>query len=92
MGDNVLSWPDFPGNNMFNSFGNLGVDPSAALLFVDFTDGVALHLSGSAEVVWSEPGQLGDAGDEGGTGRRVRFTPDAVVRSATALRARVIAS
>ena len=32
-----LWWPDFPGNNMFNSFGNLAVDPSAALLFIDST-------------------------------------------------------
>jgi hypothetical protein len=31
-----LWWPDYRGNNMFNSFGNLEVDKTAALLFVDF--------------------------------------------------------
>jgi predicted pyridoxine 5'-phosphate oxidase superfamily flavin-nucleotide-binding protein len=41
-----LWWPDYAGNNMFNSLGNLASDPSAALLFVDFSTGATLHLSG----------------------------------------------
>ncbi len=49
---NGLRWPDFPGNNMFNSLGNLAVDPAAALLFVDFFSGRTLQLSGTAEVQW----------------------------------------
>jgi predicted pyridoxine 5'-phosphate oxidase superfamily flavin-nucleotide-binding protein len=61
-----LWWPDFGGNNMFNSFGNLFVDPTAALLFVDFTRGATLQLSGTASLHW------GGASD----GRRVLFTPD----------------
>lgn len=65
-----LSWPDFPGNNMFNSFGNLAIDDSAALLFVDFASGTQLHLSGTAAVEWAPPGA---ADDDFGTGRRVRF-------------------
>ena len=32
---NRLWWPDFPGNNMFNSYGNLAVDDEAALLFIE---------------------------------------------------------
>ena len=48
----ALSWPDFPGNNMFNSLGNLAVDPTAALLFVDFPTGRTLQLSGAAAVQW----------------------------------------
>ncbi|HEY2195834.1 MAG TPA: pyridoxamine 5'-phosphate oxidase family protein [Actinomycetospora sp.] len=70
-----LWWPDYPGNNMFNSFGNLAVDPAAALLFVDFPAGRALHLSGTARVEWEVSG----AGDDGGTGRRVWFDVEAVV-------------
>jgi predicted pyridoxine 5'-phosphate oxidase superfamily flavin-nucleotide-binding protein len=70
-GGGGLWWPDYPGNNMFSSFGNLAVDPEAALLFLDFTTGRTLHLAGTAEVVWGEPGR---AGDDGHTGRRVRFT------------------
>ena len=46
--DHTLWWPDYPGNNMFNSLGNLAVDPTAALLFLDFTTGRTLHLSGQA--------------------------------------------
>jgi predicted pyridoxine 5'-phosphate oxidase superfamily flavin-nucleotide-binding protein len=47
-----LSWPDFPGNNMFNSLGNLAVDPAAALLFIDFATGRTIQLSGAAAVQW----------------------------------------
>ncbi|GAB3826313.1 pyridoxamine 5'-phosphate oxidase family protein [Dactylosporangium cerinum] len=71
-----LWWPDYPGNNMFNSLGNLATDPSAALLVPDFATGRTLHLSGTATVEWTEPGT--GAPDEV-TGRRVRFHPAAVV-------------
>jgi uncharacterized protein len=70
-----LSWPDFPGNNMFNSFGNLAVDPAAALLFIDFATGRTIQLSGTAAVQWLD--------DE----RSVRFdVQDVVVSSVPALR------
>jgi predicted pyridoxine 5'-phosphate oxidase superfamily flavin-nucleotide-binding protein len=46
--DGVLQIPDFQGNNYFNTFGNLLHDPRAALLFVDFPGGRALHLAGEA--------------------------------------------
>jgi predicted pyridoxine 5'-phosphate oxidase superfamily flavin-nucleotide-binding protein len=71
-----LWWPDYPGNNMFNSFGNLEVDNTAALLFVDFDTGASLQLSGTAAVEWITPG---GRGDDGGTGRRVRFAVESVV-------------
>jgi predicted pyridoxine 5'-phosphate oxidase superfamily flavin-nucleotide-binding protein len=72
--DRTLWWPDYPGNNMFNSLGNLAVDPAAALLFVDFLTGRTLHLSGRARL---EVTEAGTAGDDGYTGRRVRFRLDA---------------
>ena len=72
-----LWWPDYPGNNLFNSFGNLAADPSAALLFVDFRAGIALQLSGRATVRWDEPGAAG-----ADTGRRVQFTPEWVITTA----------
>lgn len=71
-----LWWPDYPGNNMFNSLGNLAADPAAALLVPDFRTGRALHLSGTATVEWTTPGT--GASDEI-TGRRVRFHPTAAV-------------
>jgi uncharacterized protein len=70
-----LWWPDYPGNNMFNSLGNLEVDKSAALLFVDFESGASLQISGTAAVEWITPRA---AGDDGGTGRRVCFTIESV--------------
>ena len=66
-----LWWPDYPGNNMFNSFGNLAVDDEAALLFVDFVTGASLQVSGTARVEWTSPGA---DGDDGGVGRRVAFS------------------
>ena len=66
-----LWWPDYPGNNLFNSFGNLAVDPAAALLFVNFDTGETLQLSGTAEVDWTLAGR---PGDDGHTGRRAVFT------------------
>lgn len=76
LGENdELWWPDYAGNNMFNSLGNLAVDPGAALLFVDFTTGATVQLSGTAELEWTRPGR---PGDDGGTGRRVRFRPELV--------------
>jgi hypothetical protein len=69
--DGRLWWPDYPGNNLFNSFGNLAVDPEASLLFLDFDSGRTLQLSGAAEVEWDAAGQ---PGDDGHTGRRAVFT------------------
>jgi hypothetical protein len=74
-----LEWPDYPGNNMFNSFGNLAVDPAAALLFVDFRAGVTLQLSGTATVRWGEPA---GPGDDPHSGRSVQFVPERVITTA----------
>lgn len=66
----TLWWPDYPGNNLFNSLGNLQVDPEASLLFPDFARQVALHVQGTAELVITAR-----TDDEGGTGRRIVFSP-----------------
>ena len=74
-----LWWPDYPGNNMFNSFGNLFADPTAALLFMDFRGGITLQLSGTAKVRW---GDQTTSGDDANTGRRVEFVPQQVITTA----------
>lgn len=71
-----LWWPDYRGNNMFNTLGNLDLDPTAVLLVPDFATGRALHLSGRAALRWITPGS---PGDDGHTGRRVDFTPQRLV-------------
>ena len=47
-----LSWPDYVGNALFNTLGNLTLDPEAALVFVDFACGDMLHVNGRATIVW----------------------------------------
>lgn len=53
--DRSLEFPDYPGNNMFNTLGNLDGHPRAGLLFVDFERGDLLQLTGRARVAW-KPG------------------------------------
>ncbi|OLZ65718.1 pyridoxamine 5-phosphate oxidase [Streptomyces sp. IMTB 2501] len=43
-----LTWPDYPGNAMFLTLGNLRTDPRAGLLFLDWTTGDTLQLTGEA--------------------------------------------
>ena len=37
---------------MFQTLGNLAVDPRAGLLFMNFNNGSTLQLTGRAEIVW----------------------------------------
>jgi len=53
----VLTMPDFAGNNMFNTLGNLARYPRAGLLFPDFTSGDLLLVTGSTEMVWQGAAQ-----------------------------------
>jgi len=45
-----LSWADFPGNQMFNTLGNIEVQPRVGLLFLDVAQGGWLWLQGLAHV------------------------------------------
>ena len=47
-----LAFPDYVGNNMFNTLGNLAHHPQAGLLFVDFESGDVLQLAGRASLHW----------------------------------------
>lgn len=47
-----LWFPDYSGNNMFNTLGNLAVNPQVALLFVDFASGRTLQVRGDAKIRW----------------------------------------
>ncbi len=50
-----LIFPDYPGNNMFNSLGNITAYPKAGLLFPDFEKHAVLQLSGAAKILWDDP-------------------------------------
>ncbi len=47
-----LVFPDYAGNNHFNTMGNLVLDPRAGFLFVDFETGGLLQLTGRATIDW----------------------------------------
>jgi predicted pyridoxine 5'-phosphate oxidase superfamily flavin-nucleotide-binding protein len=71
-GATVLTAPDFRGNNAFNTFGNIALNPLAGLLFVDFARGDLLSLTGTAEVVWDGAELAAFAGAQ----RLLRFRVD----------------
>lgn len=52
--EKTLLWPDYIGNNMFNTLGNISAYSQAGLLFVDFERGATLQLTGKAAVVWGK--------------------------------------
>jgi len=54
-GTNRLALPDYSGNNMFNTLGNLAVDPRCGLLFIDVPSGSTLQLRGRATLLWDDP-------------------------------------
>lgn len=47
-----LSWPEYSGNLMYMTLGNLELDPRCGLLFPDWDTGATLHLTGRARVDW----------------------------------------
>ena len=66
----TIRWPEFPGNSMFNTLGNLLHDPHAGLVIPDFVRGVGLQVIGKAETIWDQPDP---ANETGGTRRFVEL-------------------
>lgn len=59
VGENVVAWPDYDGNRMYRSLGNIARNPRVGLLFVRFDgrlfNGAArLRINGRAEIDESE--------------------------------------
>jgi hypothetical protein len=52
--EQTVLWPEYNGNGMFNTLGNIIENPEAGLLFVDFEQGGTLQLSGTARIIWDE--------------------------------------
>ncbi|MCC3765340.1 pyridoxamine 5'-phosphate oxidase family protein [Glycomyces sp. TRM65418] len=75
-GDGGLTWPDYSGNSMYMTLGNLELDPRCGLLFLDWERGRSLHLTGTARVDW-DPRR---AAAVPGAQRLVDFTLDRVVQ------------
>lgn len=77
----LVSWPDYPGNTMFNTLGNLAAHPRAGLLFIDFRDGSTLRATGSARIDWSAP----EDADPRRVGRRVTVALEQTIEIAREL-------
>ncbi|WP_405895559.1 pyridoxamine 5'-phosphate oxidase family protein [Streptomyces sp. NBC_00104] len=48
----LLRWPDYVGNAMFLTLGNLMLNPAAGLVVPDWETGSTLQLTGTTRIVW----------------------------------------
>lgn len=48
----TLLFPDYRGNFLFNTLGNLALNPRCGLLFLDFDSGDTVQLTGTGEILW----------------------------------------
>lgn len=76
-----IAWPDYPGNRMFQTLGNLHANPASALLFIDFERGDLIELIGRARVDWDPARAAAMPGAE----RVIEFDIEAVETWAAAL-------
>ncbi len=60
----TLLFPDYAGNHMFNTLGNLLTNPRAGLLFIDFEKGQTLQLTGTTQILWKDEHLSNFAGAE----------------------------
>ncbi|MFI7602191.1 pyridoxamine 5'-phosphate oxidase family protein [Actinoplanes sp. NPDC049681] len=54
-----LSWPEYRGNGVMASLGNITENPRVGLLFIDFGEVIGLHVNGTAEII-QDPGDQAD--------------------------------
>ena len=72
----TFEFPDFAGNDHFNTVGNIHLNPKAGFLFMDFDRGDVVYMTGSAAIVWDGPQVRAFAGAE----RLIRFCAADVIR------------
>ena len=53
--DRTLAFPDYDGNGMYRSWGNVLVNPAIGLLFLDFEQPRRLRVNGSAVITADDP-------------------------------------
>jgi predicted pyridoxine 5'-phosphate oxidase superfamily flavin-nucleotide-binding protein len=54
-GESEIAFPDYDGNGMFKSLGNIAINPHVSLLFIDFERPRRLRINGSARIVRDDP-------------------------------------
>jgi len=53
--EETLAFPDYDGNGMFKSLGNILVNPKVGLLFIDFEQPNRMRVSGTASIADDDP-------------------------------------
>lgn len=53
--DHTLAVPDYDGNGMYRTWGNVRVNPHVGLLFLDFEQPKRLRVNGTAQVLQDDP-------------------------------------
>jgi len=53
--ENTLAFPDYDGNGMYRSWGNILVNPNVGLLFLDFESPRRLRVNGTAQISADDP-------------------------------------
>jgi predicted pyridoxine 5'-phosphate oxidase superfamily flavin-nucleotide-binding protein len=54
-GPNEVAFPDYDGNGMFKSLGNLALNPNVGMLFLDFEKPRRLRIEGAARILRDDP-------------------------------------
>jgi predicted pyridoxine 5'-phosphate oxidase superfamily flavin-nucleotide-binding protein len=85
LSDRRLRIPDYAGNSMFNTMGNLVSSEKAGVAFLDFENSRALQLTGRAWIQWD---QADDVNETGGTHRFWGFEIESWIESPLARRLR----
>lgn len=78
--ESTLLIPDYSGNNMFQTLGNIEENGRAGLLFIDFANGSTLQMTGKAKILWEEKEFEGLPG----ANRAVRFSAKRIIETADA--------
>ena len=78
--EHTLIWPDYNGNTMFNTLGNIAANPNTGLVFPDWEGGHLLQLTGQAQIIWDAEQIKAFVGAE----RLVQFKVEQVIETTNA--------
>jgi len=53
--EHTLAFPDYDGNGMYRSLGNMAVNPNVGLLFIDFENQRRMRVNGTAKAAEDDP-------------------------------------
>ncbi|MCE7999570.1 MAG: flavin-nucleotide-binding protein [Rhodobiaceae bacterium] len=79
--ESSILFPDFIGNNHFNTLGNIEMNPQAGILFIDFEKNGLVYMTGKAETIWDGPEVVGFDGAK----RLTKITPSKIIATQNTL-------